>query len=172
MVSPSARGIGGRTRWPFITLTKNVMAGHIMVHLLQGPGEGSSPPSVSGDIQLSALPAGPEIVIPAVWACSGGESPFHQILRERHRQTNHPAPETVSFLRPCLGSHQTTRVVHLSRGGGNFLSWACALPSVALPLLASASMAKAVYNRELRTIMLAFFSSYHLLTVGSIGWMF
>jgi hypothetical protein len=135
MFSPSTRGNGGRTLWSHITLTKNVMANVDTVKVV-GPGEGSSPPSVSGSIQLSALPAGPEIVIPAVWACSGGESPFHQIPRERHRQTNHPAPGAVSFLRPCLGSHQTATAVHLSHGGGNFLSWACALPSAALPLLA------------------------------------
>jgi len=147
MFSPSTRGNGGRTLWSHITLTKNVMAKVDTVKVVV-PGEGSSPPSVSGSIQLSTLPAGPEIVIPAVWACSGGESPFHQIPRERHRQTNHPAPGAVSFLRPCLGSHQTATAVHLSHGGGNFLSWACALPSAALPLLAITTMIEAVYNHN------------------------
>ena len=60
--------------------------------------------------------------------------------------TDHPLTQAVSFLRPCPGSHQTARVIHFSHGGGNFLSWACALPSAALPLLAETTMKDGLFN--------------------------
>jgi len=67
-------------------------------------GEGSRPPSVHGDIQLRALPAGPRAIFPAVWACSDGGSPFHRIPGNVTASRIILFTGSVSFLGPCQGS--------------------------------------------------------------------
>ena len=67
-------------------------------------GEGSRPPSVHGDIQLRALPAGPRAIFPAVWACSDGGSPFHRIPGNVTASRIILLTGSVSFLGPCPGS--------------------------------------------------------------------
>ena len=104
----------------------------------EGPGEGSNPPSVSGSIQLSTLPAGPEIVIPAVWACSDGVSPFHHVLGNVTAERIILVPKLCRFwalaralARPQSGPSFSWR--------GEFPQQEQVPPSAALPLLAMSS---------------------------------
>src|SRR5207247_2657523 len=57
------------------------------------------------------------------WTCSGGESPSHQIPRQRHRRANHPSDAgcVVSAPLPSLSGPPLARG-RLSFGGGTFLS--------------------------------------------------
>ncbi len=114
------------------------------------PGEGSRPPSVSGSIQLSTLPVGPE------WSSRlFGLAPVGS-RRFTKSQTNVTAERIILGL-SCVVSAPLPWLspAHLrgppSHGGGTFLSWACALPSAALPLLTVSSKSAVVYNHELCT---------------------
>ena len=99
-------------------------------------GEGSRPPSVSGDIQLCTLPAGPRAVIPAVWACSDGGSPFHRIPGNVTALRIILLTGSVSFLGPCRGSRPVGFPNPSARWRRDLPQLDLVLPSVALPLLA------------------------------------
>jgi hypothetical protein len=58
----------------------------------KGPGAGNKPPSVSGDIRLSAQLTGPGHIIPVLRACSGGEGRFIISVRSLLRGVRFIAP--------------------------------------------------------------------------------
>ena len=97
-------------------------------------GDGSSPPSVSGGIQLRVLPTGPGPFIPVVWTCSDGESPFHQIPGNVTAWRIILYIRSVSFLGPCHSSRRTplrASILPLEEGTS---SAALRLPSATLHL--------------------------------------
>lgn len=108
-------------------------------------GEGSRPPSVSGSIQLSALPAGPERSSRLFGLAPVGSRRFTmsptnvtagRIILDRGCVVSAPLP----WLSP--GPLRDPP----SHGGGTFLSRACALPSAALPLLTFVPRARSYNN--------------------------
>jgi len=110
-------------------------------------GEGSRPPSVSGGIQLSTLPVGPERSPRLFGLAPVGSRRFTRSRTNVIDGRIILGPGcVVSAPLPWLSPAHSRGPP--SRGGGTFLSWAFALPSAALPLLTIQSKNAVIYNRD------------------------